>query len=386
MSLIKRSNSKNWYYSFQRNGKRYFGTTGTANKKVAVLVEQKKRDEVHRQTYLGAPAVITLSDALALFRKSREGTPNYKNVVTYENKLVGKKHHPQSGDVITVGKLVDGNTPIYEIKTKNIMNYVETRKREGVSNWTIRHELQTLNTATQYVKSLGYLVNELVQYPSRELKVRKGKIRFLTIDEEKRLLDELSPIREGRGLRSISERTAAKQQQLQDNYDLVVALLDTGMRYSELTHLSWSAVSLKYGTIQIYRQKVDSEDVFHMTDRLYQVMVRRNEMKRENARYVFESKDGGPRKYSSHAIQKAISRAGLNNEEVVKEKGDKVTLHTLRHTFASRLVQNGVGIMQISKLLGHSSVRTTEIYAHLSVQDVSKDAAKVLSSIALGVL
>lgn len=381
MSLIKRSNSKNWYYSFQRNGKRHFGTTGTTNKKVAALVEQKKRDEIHRQAYLGAPAIITLSDALALFRKSREETPNYKNVVTYENKLVGKKHHPLSGDVIVVGKLADSNSPIHEIKTKDVMEYAEIRKREGVSNWTIRHELQTLHTAMQYVKSLGYMVNELIQFPSRELKVRKGKVRFLTIDEEKRLLNALSPVREGRGLRPIGERSPQKQKQLQDNYDLVIALLDTGMRYSELTNLPWSAVSLKDGTIQIYRQKVDSEDVFHMTDRLFQIIVRRNEMKRENSRYVFEAKDGGPRKYSSHAIQKAIIRAGLNDNDVVREKGDKVTLHTLRHTFASRLVQNGVGIMQVSKLLGHSSVKTTEIYAHLSVQEVSKDAVRVLNGV-----
>ena len=81
MSLIKRLNSKNWYYSFQRQGKRYFGTTGTANKKIAALVEQKKHNEIHRQQYLGAPLTITLSEALSLFRKSREDTLNYKNIV-----------------------------------------------------------------------------------------------------------------------------------------------------------------------------------------------------------------------------------------------------------------------------------------------------------------
>ncbi len=57
----------------------------------------------------------------------------------------------------------------------------------------------------------------------------------------------------------------------------------------------------------------------------------------------------------------------------------KATIHTLRHTFASRLVQAGVSIAKVSKLLGHSSVQTTEIYAHLAPNEVSVEAVNVLN-------
>ncbi|MCI0559860.1 MAG: site-specific integrase, partial [Nitrososphaera sp.] len=64
---------------------------------------------------------------------------------------------------------------------------------------------------------------------------------------------------------------------------------------------------------------------------------------------------------------------------VVREKGGKVTIHTFRHTFASRLVQAGVSLAKVSKLLGHSSVTTTEIYAHLAPNEVSEEAVEVLN-------
>ena len=61
--------------------------------------------------------------------------------------------------------------------------------------------------------------------------------------------------------------------------------------------------------------------------------------------------------------------------------GGKVTIHTLRHTFASRLVQAGVSLAKVSKLLGHRSVTTTEIYAHLAPNEVSEEATKVLNGL-----
>jgi integrase len=86
---------------------------------------------------------------------------------------------------------------------------------------------------------------------------------------------------------------------MQDNYDFVVALLDTGMRYDEMAKLPWSTVDIAIGIIRIYRNKVDRADTFHMTDRLQEVMEKRFHNRRPRARYVFESANGGPRGYGS---------------------------------------------------------------------------------------
>jgi site-specific recombinase XerD len=59
---------------------------------------------------------------------------------------------------------------------------------------------------------------------------------------------------------------------------------------------------------------------------------------------------------------KAYARkAGLN---------DKLHFHSLRHTFASWLVQDGVSIYEVQKLLGHSSVKVTEVYSHLAASEL----------------
>ena len=55
----------------------------------------------------------------------------------------------------------------------------------------------------------------------------------------------------------------------------------------------------------------------------------------------------------------------------------KCGLHKLRHTFASHLVQNGVDLYRVSKLLGHSSITMTEIYAHLAPQDLASAVKKL---------
>ena len=68
------------------------------------------------------------------------------------------------------------------------------------------------------------------------------------------------------------------------------------------------------------------------------------------------------REFISRNFKAAVIRASLNG---------KYHFHTLRHTFASWLVQAGVSIYEASKLLGHSDIKTTEIYAHLQENNLS---------------
>ncbi|HEY8159888.1 MAG TPA: site-specific integrase [Methylobacter sp.] len=381
MSLLKRPNSQNWYYQFQIKGKKYFGSTGTPKKAMAAKVEAKKRDEAVAEQLLGEAPSITLSAALDRFKQSRVGTANYKNLLTYANKLLGFKLDSKTAEKIKVAAIGKPDTLLHDITNRHIKLLVASRKSELVGNWTIKHELQTLRSTIQLARELGYKVNSEVNWSSKELKTKKGRLRFLTNEEEQRLLNELNPNRQDKGMVPVADRRTAVQQPMQDNYDLVVALLDTGMRYDEMAKLPWSSVDIEVGIIRIYRNKVDSADTFYMTSRLTEIMKRRADNRSMKSRYVFEDKDGNARGYVYQGIKKAMERSGLNDTDVVVEKGGKVTIHTLRHTFASRLVQNGVSLAKVSKLLGHASITTTEIYAHLAPNEASEEAIRVLNGI-----
>ncbi|MCI0562374.1 MAG: site-specific integrase, partial [Nitrososphaera sp.] len=344
---IRRPNSTNWYYLFQIQGRKYFGSTQTPKKTLAVKIEAKLREDAISRLVLGETEPISLNDALKRYKRSKEGTPNYKNVVGYANKLLGFKTEPKTGQKLELSRLVSPNTAIHEITDKDIKALVTARKGEKASHWTIKHELQTLRGAIYLVRDLGYHINLDLTWPTKDLKTKRGRLRFLTKEEELRLLTELDPNRGGRGLAPVDKRLQRQLHHMQDNYDFVIALLDTGMRYDEMAKLPWSAVDISTGIIRIYRNKVDLADTFHMTDRLKGVLEKRFHNRRPGARYVFESANGGPRGYTAQGIRKAIDRAELNDPDVVREKGGKVTIHTLRHTFASRLVQAGISLAKV---------------------------------------
>ena len=197
----------------------------------------------------------------------------------------------------------------------------------------------------------------------------KGSLRYLNAEEEKQLLIELDPKREGKGLPKYEMRSDYLKQVMQDAYDLVVILLDSGGRYSEIANLEWSKVNLLTQTLTVWRSKVNNETPLAMTDRVYAILNRRYESK--NSKHVFNNKAGEARGYSTQSIRKAIKRAGLDNS----------TTHTLRHTLATKLIQNGMSIYEVMVILGHSDINTTMIYSHLEHKQVTLKARNLINQI-----
>jgi len=152
-----------------------------------------------------------------------------------------------------------------------------------------------------------------------------------------------------------------------DAYDLVILLLDTGARYSEIANIEWRRIDLAEQTITLWRSKVENETVLYMTDRVFDVLSRR--LATKTSPHVFTNRDGEARGYCTQSIRKAIVRAGLQNCRV----------HTLRHTHASRLIQNGMSVYEVREILGHSDIKTTMRYAHLERRQVTSKARDVIN-------
>jgi len=359
MGLIKRSDSKNWYYQFQVDGQTYVGSTRTRSKAKAAKVEQKRRNEIHAQVMMGEHEPITLGEAIRQHMESRKKYASWQNTQAGCHRLMGFKLDPHTGKKIRLHGL-DPRTQLHRVTTADIERLVAKRYEEGYAAQTIKHEMSNLRQTIKLMERLGYKTNPKLEIPTP--KVSKTRVRYLTSNEEKRFLCEL------------------RKSKKADNYDFGLLLLDTGMRYMEAATLPWSAIDLENRSITVYRNKVKNESILGMTDRVFEMMERRSENRCKD-RYVFMNNDRtSHRRYTKEGIGNAFDRAGLNDPQTVKEKGSRATAHTLRHTFASKLAQKGMSLYEIGSLLGHTSSATTEIYAHLCSNTASIKAVQLLDS------
>lgn len=377
MGLHKRDNSSNWYYAFQARNKKYVGSTGTANKTKALQVEREMRNKIHGEAYLGEAEEISLRDAVNKYLEPRTKFSYYRGMESISRKMFGSKRDPKTKRENPCYGLPLGLF-LHEIQTKHIERLVAKRRAEGDKPATIKHEIGLISSTLREMQRLGYKTSRDVVFP--QLKTA-NRLRYLDSNDEAALLRELDPKLARSGVKTPENRTPEMQRNIQDNYDLVIMLLDTGCRYSEAANLPWTAVNLDAGTLNIYRSKVHNEDVLFMTDRLREVVARRRAESRPDARYLFENKSGTARGYAAQGIKKAMDRAGMNDPDVVKEKGGRVTMHTLRHSYASKLVKNGVSLFEVSVLLGHSDPKMTQRYAHLAPNDASKKAVGIINKL-----
>jgi integrase len=349
MSIVKRGNSKFWYMHFQFNGQIYIRSSRTTNKKTAEQMEIEFKTKLHSQQYQGRKQRITLADAFNQYKVSKRGIASHGNLVAHETVLC---------------RLLPMKKHMDELTSHDLERFKQNRMAEGVGEEIIKYGLLLIKGTWKFAQKLGYQVSPL-EFPS--VKIPKVPLRYLTEQEERRLLNELVPDREGSGLKPMAERSEELKRMMQDSYDLVIMLLDTGARYSEIANIEWSSIDLAAHSINLWRSKVQNETVLYMTDRVVEVLSRRAANK--TTIHVFNNSDGESRGYCTQSIRKAILRAGIQNCRV----------HTLRHTHASRLIQNGMSVYEVREILGHSDIKTTMRYAHLEQRQVTSKARDVIN-------
>ena len=113
---------------------------------------------------------------------------------------------------------------------------------------------------------------------------------------------------------------------------------------------------------------MQNESVLFLSRRVLEILQRRKEASSSN--FVFTSKNGKVRGYNVIALRKAFNRAELYD----------CTVHTLRHTHASRLIQHGMSVYEVRSILGHADIRTTMRYAHLEQRTVTRKARDLVDS------
>lgn len=189
----------------------------------------------------------------------------------------------------------------------------------------------------------------------KRLKVSQPGIVFLEADEILLLLGDSSE--------PIWNRMAA-------------VAVDTGMRLGELLGLPWKDIDLDNGMIHVRQSYVRGRMDTPKSGKMRSIpMTKRVDAAlfpyHQRDGLVFAQADGSPltSKMASTGLIRMNKRTGLKH----------IGWHVLRHTFASQLVMRGVPMRHIQQLFGHSSIATTERYAHLAPSSL-KDAVAVLDS------
>ncbi len=240
------------------------------------------------------------------------------------------------------GKLKLGDVTTQTIERFKGGQKSKTFRGKPIGAKTINNHLSVLNKVLKCAHEWGYIK----KLPSVQwLKSQAPKIDFLKESEIKKLLsDEKEP-----------------------RWNLMALMaVRTGMRIGELLALHWEDVDLETGHICIRRnkagKKIESTKTnqvryAHMTPSLHQALTTWQLV--NNGSLVFTSPANGgalSRSASSEALARTCKRVGLR----------KIGWHTLRHTFGTDLTAKGIPTRVVQKLMGHSSIKMTERYAHVA--------------------
>ncbi len=245
-----------------------------------------------------------------------------------------------------------GPTDPVDLNHFHIRSWLATLSEGGLSPKSVNRKMSTLNSFFLFL----YRLQLIKANPMRKLHSMKLPERvptYLKESETERLLEDLDF---GEGFKGFTER-------------LVCELLYlTGMRNSELRNLKTGDIEWGFKQIRILG-KGNKERLVPVSDqilkKLREYMVQRNVIARGDHDHLLVLENGKPL-YSEYVYEVVKRNLGL----VTTQK--KKSPHVLRHTFATHLLNNGASIQAIKELLGHSSLASTQIYAHNNIDKLKE--------------
>jgi site-specific recombinase XerD len=338
MFLSKRSNGVYYLWFWDESGKRSKVSTKTHSKPEAqrFLSEfiQKGKEQKSRQS------TILLSQFQAEFltystsNHSPKTTRSYKTAFREFIRIVGDKG-------------------IRNVTVRDIEQFLSVKKQEA-SERTARAYFVTLASAYQTAIRWKYLHTN----PFRSV-------------EKPRLPEKLPVYLSKDAFRTLQSVT--EDSDLRELFQLAVS---TGMRLGEILNLQWTDIDqtrklIRVGNSEGFTTKSKRGRNIPMSDQLSEIMVLRKG--RASSELVFHLNGKKHREeFVSKRFKASVRKAGLD---------DKLHFHSLRHTFASWLVQDGVSLYEVQKLLGHSNISVTQVYSHLQPEKLHSTVNRINISV-----
>ena len=243
---------------------------------------------------------------------------------------------------------------------RDFLNYLYAERRLGKSS--VSRKLACLKTFFKFMLREGRLKTnpaELISSP----RLPKKLPAYLAEDETATIVE----MPQGTSLIALRDRA------------ILELLYASGLRVSELVGLNEDEIDMQQETIRVLG-KGNKERIVpfgSFAARALQEYIAR----KHAAGKVDPEKDGNipaflsvrnkPRRISTRDVQRLVARVRLG-----LKAGRRVTPHTLRHSFATHLLERGADLRSIQELLGHESLSTTQKYTHVSIQHLKKEYDK----------
>ena len=281
----------------------------------------------------------------------KDAIEEYLNYIVFEKGLSDRTKMSYQNDLNIYKEYLNNKnkTTINKITDNDIKDFLKERSRE--ENTTIAHNLTVIKNFHKYLYKQNLTKNDISEFIDRP-KLKKALPKTLSIEDIDKLLDiELTDVFAYR------------------NKAMLELLYATGLRISELINLELNDINLLEGSLKVMG-KGSKERFVPIGDyavkyiRLY--LNHRDELIKSPTNKLFLNNHG-----------KAISRQGFFKilKKLLHEKGlnEDASPHTLRHSFATHLINRGADLRSVQEMLGHSDISTTRIYTEINDENVKNE-------------
>lgn len=239
---------------------------------------------------------------------------------------------------------------VKDFKIQNIRAYLAYENAKEISRNTMLRKISALRSFAKFLTNRGY--------------IEASPFKFLAAPKREKLLPKF--LSEEEAVKLVTSPQGGRFEQR--NKAILELMYSSGLRRSEITGLNLCDVNFNDGIVKVLG-KGSKERLVPVTDAaldaLQKYIITRPQETAGKSAPLFLSSRGT--RLSGEALRLLVEGAALKTN-----LARKITPHSLRHTFATHLLNNGCDLKSLQEMLGHKSLSATQVYTHVSLDRIKK--------------